>query len=138
MHPTLSPEPFEPAARRRPQTRRPWAAAATGLLLAAASVIALSRAGSDVSEHSMGLAEVGAGRQQAAQAALGRTQMLTPTPLKNRAEAEAESAKAEQFAERIAALPALGGSARAVLRNGASESEHRAPRADARKSLQVC
>jgi hypothetical protein len=135
MHPTLSPEPFEPAARRRPQTRRPWAAAATGLLLAAASVIALSRSGSDVSEHSMGLAEVGAGRQQAA---LGRTQMLTPTPLKNRAEAEAESAKAEQFAERIAALPALGGSARAVLRNGASESEHRAPRADARKSLQVC
>ena len=135
MHPTLSPEPFEPAARRRPQTRRPWAAAATGLLLAAASVIALSCSGSDVSEHSMGLAEVGTGRQQAA---LGRTQMLTPTPLKNRAEAEAESAKAEQFAERIAALPALGGSARAVLRNGASESEHRAPRADARKSLQVC
>ena len=140
-------EPLElTAAARRPESPRRFAVAATGFVLAAAAVVTLCSRSADAPPDVLSVGRYSSQETKRAAHArlrqLGRTQMLTPTPLKNRAVAEADSAKAEQFAERIAALPTLlGGSASAepssVLNSDAGRSPVKTPNADARASLQV-
>ena len=136
------------AAARRPESARRFAVAAVGVFLAAAAIVTLSSRGEGGdSREDVVLAvrrDSGADQKRAAHARLrrlGRTQMLTPMSLKNRAVAEADFAKQEQFAERIAALPELGGSAQAAaaaaVQSDASKSEVQVSHADARASLQV-